>query len=56
MEVKLDNALATVTDHEGRIRTLEANGYVSGKQLWAGLLGVAAFITGVGTLAAQLMS
>lgn len=43
MEVKLDNLLGLASDHEMRIRALENNGYVSGKQLWAGLTGVAVF-------------
>lgn len=38
---------ANHTDHETRIRTMEQSRYVTSKQLWAGLIGVA---TAVGTV------
>lgn len=50
LEVKLDQALWAAADHETRIRALENNGYVSGKQLWAGLTGVALFAATLVTL------
>lgn len=50
LEVKVDNALWMVQDHETRIRGLENNGYVSGKQLWAGLTGVALLVSALMTI------
>lgn len=47
MEVKLDQALSGVADHEARLRSLESRGAITGKQLWAGLLGTVTASTGV---------
>lgn len=52
MEVKLDQALSGVVDHEQRLRLLEGKGFIAGRQLWAGLLGSCAVATCVATVLA----
>lgn len=53
LELKIDQLISTSSDHESRLRTLEMpKGYVTGKQLWAALLGVAAVMGSLGTVAA----
>lgn len=39
IETKLDALVTSASDHEGRIRFLERKGFVTGRQLWAGMLG-----------------
>lgn len=52
LELKIDQLMANAGDHETRLRALEGRGFVSGKQLWAGLLGMAAVLGSLGTVAA----
>lgn len=41
IEVKLDDMVRQGADHEARLRAVESRGNVTGKQLWAGLVGSA---------------
>lgn len=41
LELKVDQLIAGGNDHEARLRMLETKGFVTGKQLWAGLVGSA---------------
>lgn len=41
IEGKIDTLVTSSADHEGRIRVIEGKGYVTSRQLWAGLLGSA---------------
>lgn len=47
IDSKLDGVIEAKNDHETRLRTLEdkAEHTVTGKQLWAGLVGVAVLIS-----------
>lgn len=47
LEIKLDQALSGVADHEARLRSLESRGTVTGKQLWGGLVGSVTAATGI---------
>jgi hypothetical protein len=49
IEVKLDQSIADSNDHEGRLRTIERAGYVTGRQLWTVTVSCAAVIGGVAT-------
>ena len=54
IETKLDAAIKTDGDHEARLRAVETKGYVTARQLWAGMLGSAAVSSAVITTTAFL--
>lgn len=47
LELKVDQLLKDGSDHEARLRSLESRGAITGRQLWAGLLGTVTASTGV---------
>lgn len=50
IETKLDEVIRQGGDHEKRLRAVESSGFVSGKQLWAGMLGSCTVAMGVAAL------
>jgi hypothetical protein len=56
IEVKVDTLLLSASDHETRLRELEKpRGYVTARQLWTGLVGSAALMSGLGTVLALVL-
>lgn len=47
IEIKIDTLIAANSDHEGRLRVLEHQGFVTGRQLWASLIGSATVVSAV---------
>lgn len=55
IEVKLDTLIAANSDHEGRLRKIELAGYVTGRQLWASVVGSATVASALVAAAALLV-
>lgn len=45
IEVKIDTLIASYSDHESRLRFLERRGFVTARQMWAGIVGTGTVVS-----------